>query len=153
MAFDPSGRTTGAMATDAEDVDGDGRLDLLVTNFNQPGHVPAHERGRDAVRGPRRRSSASSMATFKHSSFGARFLDYDNDGDVDLFIAAGHPFAPVAKVWPEIHYADPPFLFENDGRALHERRARTGARRCGRRTWAGASRSATTTTTATRTSS
>ena len=37
VAFDPSGRTTGAMATDAEDVDGDGRLDLLVANFNNQG--------------------------------------------------------------------------------------------------------------------
>ena len=42
-----------------------------------------------------------SLPTFKVSTFGARFLDYDNDGDPDLFVAAGHPFAPVAKVWPE----------------------------------------------------
>jgi hypothetical protein len=114
VAFDPSGRTTGAMATDAEDVDGDGRLDLLVTNFNSQGTFLHTNAG--GMRFVDRGSIVGlSMATFKHSSFGARFLDYDNDGDPDLFIAAGHPFAPVAKVWPEIRYADPPFLFENDG--------------------------------------
>ena len=114
VAFDPSGRTTGAMATDAEDVNGDGRLDLLVTNFNSQGTFLHTNAGgmRFVDRGG---IVGLSMATFKHSSFGARFLDYDNDGDPDLFIAAGHPFAPVAKVWPEIRYADPPFLFENEG--------------------------------------
>jgi hypothetical protein len=113
VAYDASGRTTGAMAPDAEDVDGDGRLDLLVTNFNNQGTFLHRNNGGMSFseRGP---SAGLSLPTFKISTFGARFLDYDNDGDPDLFIASGHPFAPVAKVWPEIHHADPPFLFEND---------------------------------------
>ena len=116
VAFDPSGRTTGAMATDAEDVDEDGRLDLVVTNFNNQGTFLQRNNGgmRFSDRG---NALGLGMSTFRQSSFGARFLDYDDDGDPDLFIAAGHPFAPVAKVWPEVRYADPPFLFENeDGR-------------------------------------
>jgi hypothetical protein len=113
VAYDASGRTTGAMATDAEDVDGDGRLDLLVTNFNNQGTFLHRNNGGMSFseRGP---SAGLSLPTFKISTFGARFLDYDNDGDPDLFIASGHPFAPVAKVWPEVRHADPPFLFEND---------------------------------------
>lgn len=114
VAFDPSGRTTGAMATDAEDVDGDGRLDLLVTNFNNQGTFLQKNLGGMRFQ-DRGNAVGLGMATFKNSSFGARFLDYDDDGDPDLFIAAGHPFKPVSKVWPEIHYADPPFLFENEG--------------------------------------
>jgi hypothetical protein len=55
------------------------------------------------------------MTMFKYSTFGARFLDMDDDGDLDLFVASGHPFKPVSKVWPEIRYAEPPFLFENEG--------------------------------------
>jgi len=113
VAFDASGRTTGAMAVDAEDVDADGRLDLLVTNFNHQGTL-LHRNGGAMSFNERGAAAGLSAATFKVSSFGARFLDYDNDGDPDLFIAAGHPFAPVSKVWPEVHFADPPFLFENE---------------------------------------
>jgi enediyne biosynthesis protein E4 len=114
VAFSPSGRTTGAMATDAEDVNGDGRLDLLVTNFHHQGTFLHTNLGgmqfedRGAVVG-------LSPATFTVSSFGARFLDHDNDGLIDLFVAAGHPFAPVSKVWPDVHFGDPPFLFVGDG--------------------------------------
>jgi hypothetical protein len=114
VAFDPAGRTTGAMAADAEDVDGDGRLDLLVTNFNSQGTFLHTNAGgmRFVDRG---NVVGLGMTMFKYSTFGARFLDFDDDGDLDLFVASGHPFKPVSKVWPEIHYAEPPFLFENEG--------------------------------------
>jgi hypothetical protein len=117
VAYSPSGQVTGAMATDAEDVDGDGRLDLIVTNFNNQGTFLQLNQGdmRFLDRGHR---LGLSMPTFTVSSFGARFLDYDNDGLVDLFVAAGHPFAPVSKVWPQVRYAEPPFLFENQGKGF-----------------------------------
>jgi hypothetical protein len=114
VGYSPSGQVTGAMATDAEDVDGDGRLDLIVTNFNNQGTFLQLNQGGMRFRDRGHRLGLS-MPTFTVSSFGARFLDYDNDGLVDLFVAAGHPFAPVSKVWPQIRYAEPPFLFENNG--------------------------------------
>jgi hypothetical protein len=115
VAFDPSGRVTGAMGTDAEDVDGDGRLDLLVTNFNHYGTFLHANTG--GMRFTDRGSALGlSMPTFNTSVYGARFLDVDNDGFVDLFMASGHPFVPVSKVWPGVNFRDPPFLFRGDGR-------------------------------------
>ena len=146
VAYDASGRTTGAMATDAEDVDGDGRLDLVVTNFNNQGTFLLRNDGSMSF-SERGASAGLSLPTFKVSTFGARFLDYDNDGDPDLFVAAGHPFAPVAKVWPEIHYADPPFLFENEAGRFRDV-ARERGEALGRRTSAAAWPWPTTTTTA-----
>ena len=117
VAFDPSGRVTGAMGSDAEDVDGDGRLDLLVTNFNHYGTF-LHVNSAGMRFSDRGSALGLSMPTFNTSVFGARFLDVDNDGLVDLFLASGHPFAPVSKVWPGVNFSDPPFLFHNDGRSF-----------------------------------
>jgi len=114
VAFDPSGRVTGAMGTDAEDVDGDGRLDLLVTNFNHYGTF-LYANGGDLRFADRGGAAGLSMPTFNTSVFGGRWLDVDNDGQIDLFLASGHPFEPVSKVWPGVRYADPPFLFRNEG--------------------------------------
>jgi enediyne biosynthesis protein E4 len=125
VAFAPSGHATGAMAADAEDVDGDGRLDLLVTNFNYQGTFLYCNTGGMAFT-DRGTTLGLAMPTFHTSSYGARFLDYDNDGLIDLFVAAGHPFAPVSKVWPDIHFAGPPFLFVNDGKRFTNVAAESG---------------------------
>ncbi len=125
VAFDPSGRVTGAMGTDAEDVDGDGRLDLLVTNFNHYGTFLHTNSG--GMRFTERGSALGlSLPTFNTSVYGARFLDVDNDGFVDLFMASGHPFIPVAKVWPGVNFADPPFLFRGDGQKFTNVAAESG---------------------------
>jgi hypothetical protein len=115
VAFGPDGETVGAMSTDAEDVDGDGRLDLLVTSFN---HQPTllglnrSERGFVNVAG----ILGLDSPTYPVSNYGARFLDHDNDGHMDIFIASGHPFVPVSEVWPTVRFAERPFLFACNGR-------------------------------------
>jgi hypothetical protein len=61
------------------------------------------------------------------SGFGVRFFDYNNDGLVDLFVLNGHPFEPINKLFPEITYAEPPFLFENSGKDFRDVAAEHGA--------------------------
>jgi hypothetical protein len=119
VAYDPSGRALGAMGVDVDDQDGDGLLDIFVANFtNQANQL--FRNGADGVFRDVARDLGLAAASVPLSGFGTRFLDYDNDGRVDLLVANGHPFAPVAKVWPGITYAERPLLFENAGGAYVE---------------------------------
>jgi enediyne biosynthesis protein E4 len=119
VAYDPSGRALGAMGVDVDDQDGDGLLDLYVANFtNQANQL--FRNGADGVFRDVARDLGLAAPSMPLSGFGARFLDYDNDGRVDLLVANGHPFAPVAKVWPGITYAERPLLFENAGNSYNE---------------------------------
>ncbi len=79
-----------AMGIDAGDVDGDGDLDLYVTDW-----AP-----RDSTVGPNKlwlnRFQETGMLNFtvSHalpgaSSWGTKFLDYDNDGRLDVHVASG----------------------------------------------------------------
>jgi hypothetical protein len=126
VAFDPGGRALGAMGVDVDDQDGDGLLDIFVANFtNQANQLFAND-GAGAFRDVAR-DRGLATASLPMSGFGARFLDYDNDGQVDLLVANGHPFAPVAKVWPGITYAERPQLFENAGGRFLEVGAERGS--------------------------
>jgi hypothetical protein len=89
VAFDESGAATAGMGVAAGDHDGDGRTDLLVTNFYEEG-VTLY---RNAA--PGRFETVTARARLKVPTrsklgFGTGFLDYDNDGRLDLFIANGH---------------------------------------------------------------
>ncbi len=111
VAFDESGAATASMGVAAGDHDGDGRTDLLVTNFFEEG-VTLY---RNAA--PGRFEAVTARARLKVPTrsklgFGTGFLDYDNDGRLDLFIANGH----VNDVRPvRMPYRMAPQLFHNVG--------------------------------------
>jgi hypothetical protein len=126
VAYDASGRALGAMGVDAADVDSDGTLDVFVTNFtNQPNSLFRNDR-----HGTFTESAAAlglAAASLPLSGFGARFLDFDDDGFLDLFVVNGHPFEPVARVWPGITYAEPPLLFQGTPSGFRDVTAEHGA--------------------------
>jgi hypothetical protein len=125
-ALDPNGAVRGGMGVDAEDVDGDGHLDLFVTNFSQQTNAFWHNNG-DGTFTETTYEMGLGKVSLPMSGFGARFFDYNNDGLVDLFVLNGHPFEPIQKVFPETTYAEPPFLFENTGRGMRDVAAEHGA--------------------------
>ena len=125
-ALDPNGAVRGGMGVDAEDMDGDGNLDLFVTNFSQQTNAFWHNNG-DGTFSETTYEMGLGKVSLPMSGFGTRFFDYNNDGLVDLFVHNGHPFEPIQKLFPETTYAEPPFLFENTGRGMREVAAEHGA--------------------------
>ncbi len=94
VAVSEDGREQACMGADFGDFDGDGRLDLFVTNFSDDYYtLYRHEPG-DSFRDI---STASGIgtATWNYLGWGTGFLDYDNDGRLDIFCANGHIYPEV----------------------------------------------------------
>ncbi len=89
VAYDQTGGAQASMGVDAEDYDGDGRLDLVVTNFQKEGTTLYHNDGSGFFTdvslpvGVRRPS-------LQMVGWGVAFADFDNDGWLDLFSIDGH---------------------------------------------------------------
>lgn len=54
------------------------------------------------------------------SGWGLKFVDYDNDGNLDLMIANGHPDDKIEEHSSHVSYKEPFLLFHNDGSRLED---------------------------------
>ncbi|MBL9134836.1 MAG: CRTAC1 family protein [Verrucomicrobiales bacterium] len=86
VAYNALGEAAGSMGTSVGDSNGDGRPDLLVTRFGYGSLYLADPRGpfSDALM-----VSGIAAVTAQFVSWGGLFLDFDNDRDLDIFIATG----------------------------------------------------------------
>jgi len=119
VAVSMDGAPEAGMGTDAADVMGDGRMDLFVTHLDEQLarlYVNLGERGFDDAT----LRSKIAYATYHISGFGARIMDYDNDGWRDIFMANGHILDNIEKYHSDVHYGEPKLMFRNLGRGVFE---------------------------------
>jgi enediyne biosynthesis protein E4 len=64
--------------------------------------------------------------TISHSGWGAKWIDFDNDGRLDLFIAQGHVMDNIELTEPRLHYREPPILLKNEPAGFRNVSARAG---------------------------
>jgi hypothetical protein len=119
VAVGIDGQFEAGMGTDAADTTGSGRLDLVVTHLDQQLARLYRNLG-DGVFEDATYRSKISYSTFHLSGFGARFLDYDNDGRRDLFMANGHVLDNIQLYHAETRYAEPKLMFRNAGSGIFE---------------------------------
>jgi enediyne biosynthesis protein E4 len=125
VAFSQDGRARSGMGVDSADYDQDGWQDLFVTNVDQEMYSiyhNHHDETFDDVAGP----TGIGGTTRLMSGWGLKFFDYDNDGNVDLFIANGHPDDKIEVHSSNVAYREPLLLFHNSGKTLQNVSASAG---------------------------
>jgi hypothetical protein len=117
-ALDENGVALSGMGVAVADYDGDGWLDIARTNFSEQVTSLYHNYGNGAF------EDASIKAGLgvnrKYLGFGVGFLDYNNDGWKDLFIANGHVYSQIAYRKLHISYRQPKLLYRNLGNGRFE---------------------------------
>jgi hypothetical protein len=111
------GKARSGMGVDAADYDQDGWIDLFEANVDQEMYSLYHN-DKDEVFSDVSNPNGIGAATRLMSGWGLRFLDYDNDGDLDLLLCNGHPDDTVEKRTEGVKFREPMLLFRNTGKGF-----------------------------------
>ena len=123
LATNGSGRATASMGVVAQDLDGDGQIDLFITNLVNESSTFFHNLGnglfQDATLG-----AGLDAPSRPKTGFGDAAFDADNDGLLDLFVTNGHV---DDRPWANSPMAQTPLLFRGAGRGGFEQVRGDGA--------------------------
>lgn len=124
VAYSEAGTPRSGMGVDAGDYNNDGWQDLFVANIDQE-LFSLYKNQQDVtfIDEPGEIGPATRLL----SGWGLKFFDYDNDGDLDLFLANGHPDDMVETLTTRIKYKEPLLMFENEKGEYKNVSAQSGA--------------------------
>ncbi len=125
-ALDGNGRTQAHMGIAIGDYDNDGRNDIHITNFADDFNVLYRNHDGASFTDV---SSAAGLAqvSIPFLGWGTDFLDYDNDGWLDLLVVNGHVYPQADDLPWNTSYAQRALLFRNlRGRRFEEVGAAAG---------------------------
>jgi enediyne biosynthesis protein E4 len=113
LAVNEDGREQAGMGAATADYDGDGRLDIFKTNFSSDTNTLYRNLGNNNFDDV---TSAAGLAVHtQYVKWGTAFLDFDNDGWPDLFVADGHVYPFIEKYNLGEEFKQPRQLFWNRG--------------------------------------
>jgi hypothetical protein len=108
-AVSGDGRAQSSMGIAVGDYNNDGWMDLLVTNFSED--YSTLYRNKNGQFDDVTYEAGLGTVSYKQLKWGAGFLDYDNDGWKDLFVANGHIYPQAEKAGNTYNQANQ--LFRN----------------------------------------
>jgi len=114
-AYKVTGDPSGSMGVDCGDYDNDGRLDFFVTSYQQELALLYRNTGDGLFEDVTMRTGAGA-GTLPNVTWGNGFVDFDNDGDRDIFIACGHLQDNVDQYDDVTSYLQTNILQANNGR-------------------------------------
>jgi enediyne biosynthesis protein E4 len=125
IAYSDEGRPRSGMGVDSADLNQDGWMDLFVANIDHEAYA-FYQNNHDETFDNIAAASGIANATRLMSGWGLKFFDYDNDGNIDLMIANGHPDDLIETIYENVKYREPLLLFHNSGKALKNVSAESG---------------------------
>lgn len=114
VAFSEDGREQACMGVEFEDLDNDGRLDLMVTNFSDDYNTLYQNTGQGFFKDDSHRAGLVEDS-WRDLSWGVGFVDFDNDGWKDVFVASGHIYPQVDRANVNTSYRQKNKLYLNTG--------------------------------------
>jgi len=127
FALNGDGREQASMGIAVGDYNHDGEIDFYVTNFSDDYNTLYRNDGDASFSDVTARAGIASL-TIPFLGWGTGFLDYDNDGFLDLFVANGHVYPGVDKQEWGTTWAQRPLLLRNlDGTKFAEVPPATGS--------------------------
>ena len=112
FALNDDGREQAAMGIAVGDYNRDGKVDFYITNFSDDYNTLYRNDGDQSFSDVSRRAGIATL-TIPFLGWGTGFLDYDNDGWPDLFVANGHVYPGVDKQDWGTTWAQRPLLLRN----------------------------------------
>ncbi len=117
IAYSAEGRPRSGMGVDSADYDQDGWMDLFVANVDREMYS-LYRNNHDESFDDRADATGIANATRLMSGWGLKFFDFDNDGNLDLFLANGNPDDLIEQIHPQVRYEEPPLLFRGTGKSF-----------------------------------
>jgi hypothetical protein len=125
VAYSSEGRSRSGMGVDSADFNEDGWMDLFVANLDREMfaiYQNNHDESFDDMALP----TGIGKATRLMSGWGLKFFDYDNDGNLDLFLANGNPDDLINSLHGEVTYEEPLMLFHRAAKGFQDVSAASG---------------------------
>ena len=116
-AYDEDGKTFAGMGIDCADYDNDGYVDVFITTLSNEKYALYRNNG-DLSFTYATNTSSVGQITLLNAGWGAHFVDLDNDGSRDLFVAQSHVLDTIEKSTAYLKYKQPLLLMRNAGRGF-----------------------------------
>lgn len=123
--YDEDGKTFAGMGVDAADYDNDGYPDVFITTLSYQTYPLYHNNG-DLSFTYATKSLRIGEITLLNSGWGTHFLDMDNDGLRDIFVAQSHVLDTIEKSTGYLKYKETPLLMRNTGKGFVDVSASAG---------------------------
>lgn len=117
VGYDENGKTFAGMGVDARDYDSDGLTDIFITALSNETY-PLYRNNGDESFTYTTKLTGVGQITLPFSGWGTRFVDADNDGWPDIFVAQGHVLDTIEKTNTYLTYLQPPLLMRNTGKGF-----------------------------------